>query len=110
MGCCQFSRSSAQMLKVVCTAADRPAYGQSLTQPYDEAMGWFNIIIGVFLVLSAAILYFWIEGMRKRGVLNVGIASVDSFNNSRLRAVPLYLLAAVGVGFILYQLVVALLN
>ncbi|BBE22199.1 hypothetical protein MN0502_10820 [Arthrobacter sp. MN05-02] len=73
-------------------------------------MGWFNINIGVFLILSAAILYFWIEAMRKRGVLNVGIAPVDKLNNSRFRAVPLFLLAAVGAGVIVYQLFVALLN
>lgn len=73
-------------------------------------MDWFSIIVGVFLILSAVILHFMFEGTRKRGLMNVGIGPVDKFNNSRFHTVPLYLLAAVGVGFIIYQIVVALLN
>ncbi len=73
-------------------------------------MGWFNIVIGVFLILSAVILHFMFKGMRKRDLMNVGIGPIDKFNNSRFSEVPLYILAAVGVGFIVYQLVVALLN
>ncbi len=73
-------------------------------------MSWFNIIIGVFLILSAVILHFMFEGMRRRDVMNVGIGPVDRLNNSRFREVPLYLLAAVGVGLIVHQLVSALLN
>ncbi len=73
-------------------------------------MGWFNVVIGVFLIASAFILHFMLEGMRRRNLMHFGIGPVDKFNNSQLRPFPLYLIAAVGVGFILYQAVVTILN
>jgi hypothetical protein len=71
-------------------------------------MGWFFILIGVFLICSAAVLRFMFEAMRRRDLTSIGIAPIDRFNNGRFREIPLYIIAGTGFSLILYQMLVTL--
>jgi hypothetical protein len=66
-------------------------------------MGWFVILIGLFLLFSAFLLNKVIDNLKRRDLLETGYSPLDKLTSGKMQKLSVYLIGGTGVVIILTQ-------